>query len=267
MMRNPGFKVLLASAFGALIGSLIGLQLNHLFWWVGMLVGGVVGYVGYDAKAAAFAIPVAWRHTRYFLAGAWQEFYAGMLTIGKVLALMLLAASIMIGLGLSWSVPCTIATNLVANHGPSWHSFSSWFTGGENSGLWSGLVATLLWNLLFGLVTLISSTVFALTVLKVKMEDSQWLPNAFKFGNPTAWLAYLVPKGLILATRTVSVFSWQLFKLVHSDLRLLCGLDAAVGASIGFSYHNPLIGALVGGLFSFASYELVSKRWLKLVRA
>lgn len=47
--------------------------------------------------------------------------------------------------------------------------------------------------------------------------------------------------------------------------RLLCSLDAALGAAIGYWLGNALIGALAGGILGHANFEVVSKRWLKLV--
>lgn len=58
---------------------------------------------------------------------------------------------------------------------------------------------------------------------------------------------------------------WKLFKLIHSQKRLICFVDAVIGGTIGFYYHNPLVGAAVGGLLGMVNYELVSVRWLKLV--
>ena len=63
----------------------------------------------------------------------------------------------------------------------------------------------------------------------------------------------------------LGLFSKQVLVLIHSDVRLLCGTDAAIGAGIGYLAHNPLIGALAGGILGLANYELVSIRWLKLV--
>lgn len=59
MERTHG-KVFIASALGAFIGSLVALQLNAYLWWLGLIAGGLVGYLSYEFKAVLRAIPVAW---------------------------------------------------------------------------------------------------------------------------------------------------------------------------------------------------------------
>lgn len=69
MVQNPSFKIFTVAALGAFIGSLVGLQLNHLFWWVGMLVGGGVGYLAYNLGEVIRAIPLAVEQARI----AWRR--------------------------------------------------------------------------------------------------------------------------------------------------------------------------------------------------
>jgi len=44
------FKIAVACFMGAFIGASIGLQMNHNMWWVGVLIGGLVGYIAYQPK-------------------------------------------------------------------------------------------------------------------------------------------------------------------------------------------------------------------------
>jgi hypothetical protein len=74
-------------------------------------------------------------------------------------------------------------------------------------------------------------------------------------------------------------FVWKLFKLVHSNERLLCLVDASIGAAIGrFYFENTfavgkylilkaLLGLVAGGIWGLVNYEIVSKRILHLVPA
>ncbi len=266
MTRSPGFKVFMASALGAFIGSLIGVQLTHLFWWVGMLVGGIVGYVGYDAKSALLSIPVAYRQTRYLLARLWTEVVSEGRKLAKFGLAALMVISGLIVLGLSWTAPCAIAVNIATNHGVSFNSFALWFMNGEHN-IWPVLVCTVLWNLLFGIVLAIGAVFVTHLIVSSDPSGQMTRRVMFLYTNPTAWLCYWLPKGLWFTGTFLAVFLWKLFRLVHSDRRLLCGLDAAIGATGGIYYHNPLIGALAGGLVSLIDYELVSKRWLKVVSA
>ena len=76
---------------------------------------------------------------------------------------------------------------------------------------------------------------------------------------------WLVRRGIPGAAVVIARFSWHLFKLIHSDERLLCGIDAAIGVLIGYFTGNALIGALLGGLFGVLNFEIMSKRVLKVV--
>ena len=65
--------------------------------------------------------------------------------------------------------------------------------------------------------------------------------------------------------KSVGFFLWKFFKIIHSDIRLLCLVDAAIGATVGYFYGNPLLGAAIGGPLGWLNFELVSKRWFKFV--
>ncbi len=56
----------------------------------------------------------------------------------------------------------------------------------------------------------------------------------------------------------------KIFLTIHSELRLLCAVDAGVGVVIGYLCGNPLVGAIVGGLTGVINFELFSKRLLKI---
>ncbi len=70
---------------------------------------------------------------------------------------------------------------------------------------------------------------------------------------------------LILLTIFISRFTRNLFILIHSDWRLLCGIDSLVGATAGFLLGNVFWGMLIGGLTGLLNYEILSVRILKLV--
>jgi len=59
---------------------------------------------------------------------------------------------------------------------------------------------------------------------------------------------------------------WETFKLVHSDLRLLCMTDAMFGALVGYFCGNALVGGITGALLGVLNYRFISVKWLKLVK-
>ena len=63
MKADSPMNVLLASALGAAIGSLVALQLSSHLWWLGLIVGGLVGYLSYEWKKVLIAIPQTYKAT------------------------------------------------------------------------------------------------------------------------------------------------------------------------------------------------------------
>lgn len=92
------------------------------------------------------------------------------------------------------------------------------------------------------------------------------------FGNPLAVFLFWPIYGPILFGRRVPYFLCVVgqfvrvfFRLIHSDLRLLCAFDAALGAAVGYFTGSALLGALIGGFAGVANYEIISKRVLNLI--
>jgi len=72
-------------------------------------------------------------------------------------------------------------------------------------------------------------------------------------------------------------FSWHLFRLIHSEKRVLCGIDGAFGGLISYLWFSSsagslpeqaimlvLFGGLLGAVVGVADWELISKRILQL---
>ena len=62
-MKNKALLVALACAIGSGIGTMLALN-YHTIWYVGLLVGGIIGYLVYDIKEVAIATPKAWEFAR-----------------------------------------------------------------------------------------------------------------------------------------------------------------------------------------------------------
>lgn len=255
---NTQAKVFLACAFGAAIGTLVSLQLSPLFWWAGTLVGGLVGYPSYEAREIVRAAPVAWRYATDRPQGYWLD-------VGKRIAGY--------ALFLTW-VPLAILL---------------WFVNipylrevdGKSAIELYGLLGALGVAGLFGFTLLFSmgTVIFGMAALAAEARGNgkEVLEAGLELNPFTVCIALghfavvaLLEKRFYLPAlwrgmANVFHFFWHLFRLIHSDLRLLCGLDAAIGAGIGYAFGNVLIGALAGGLIGLVNYELVSRRLLKLV--
>jgi hypothetical protein len=120
----------------------------------------------------------------------------------------------------------------------------------------------LVWMISFPLAVLLSLPVSVQEISREESKDFCWRYN------PISFYFYILPCGIIRHTlsviRAIGRFIKTFFILIHSEMRLLCGVDAAIGAGIGYFYGNPILGMLFGGLFGVLNYEVVSKRLLRL---
>ena len=72
-----------------------------------------------------------------------------------------------------------------------------------------------------------------------------------------------VGRGAVAFVRFVPRFFWKFFLMIHSEERLICGVDAMLGAAAGYFLGSVLIGVVIGGLFGVVNHEVVTKRWLR----
>jgi len=253
---NRTLKVFIACFLGGGIGALVALQLTFYFWWIGMLVGGLVGYLSYEFNAVLQAIPKAWRK-----ATTWRPDWDYWKAYWKAVS---------VGWGYALLVCLTPASAL-------WGAtYLLWKLGAAIDGI--------------GALTIFGALFLAVAVLAPPAEiaccpTSEW-PGRWKnlrklaiMLNPVSvffwWLplgiwklVLLVPAGIRKIGRGISSllrFFWYLFRFIHSEFRLLCALDAALGAGIGFFTGSPLIGALAGGVIGILNFEILSKRVLHFV--
>ncbi|MCX6763125.1 MAG: hypothetical protein NTZ97_00095, partial [Candidatus Moranbacteria bacterium] len=56
-------KIFFACALGAFIGTIVSLEVNKYFWWIGLLAGTFVGYFAYQFKSVIAGASEAWKKT------------------------------------------------------------------------------------------------------------------------------------------------------------------------------------------------------------
>lgn len=247
-MKREAGKVFFASALGAGIGALVALEVVAWLWWVGLLVGGLVGYLSYEFKTVVNAIPKAWRAARGWRMPQHYWRNVGWCFLGNM--------TIMIWLVIFFGSPALV-----------------------NDPLDSLLVISLLTSII------VVPVVF--TSLLQAADDRQYLcgRESFLCAFPPIVIFYHLPRGLwwiipripravgiaalaigramIAFCRFVPRFGWQVFIRIHSEMRILCGTDAMLGAATGYFFGSALIGAAIGGVFGVANYALVTERWLR----
>lgn len=250
-------KVFLACALGGGVGAFVALQTWPPLWWVGMIVGGFVGYFTYEFNEVRRAASRAWRKTiewhpnREFWS-RWHEGFSFVFNtmLNQVMGICLAGAFIYA---------------LWGTHSP----YNNWLLI-KTAGVL--LLAGASLSLFIAILSAFDSTSRMMDMGPYPLS----CPNVFRF------YFWSLPRGIIAGMRLVvtrgpgwiskgaviiAEFFWNLFVLIHSEVRLLCGLDAAFGAAVGYYFGHAVIGALVGGVFGVINFEVVSKRWLKLVPA
>lgn len=251
-------RIFLACACGSGIGSLTALQLGH-FWGLGALLGALAGYLTYDLEQIVNMIPVAWKMTASVASleinpkPIWNWFkdvWLGSFAI------------------FSFAISLTIFLHfflflfLFLNSIGSQQQLNLLFREG-----WMLLMLLLICSIFIAAILSLASQ----STLQEKNNNRKFFIGLFKNTNPVTvylyypaqiviWVVPQIPAGAVILYN----FLKNLFLLIHSDLRLLCGINSLIGAVVGYFSGNVLVGALAGGLLGVVDYEIVSKQILKV---
>lgn len=236
-------KIFFACFLGALIGALIGINLGLGSFWAG-LAGFIAGYLTYDfgqvrqiSKSIAketYDEVANWRPDRR----RWKAIFLNSIVVSR-------AAFTLI------SIPMLARC------------------------YWKG--NTLTESLLIVVIIQVMALLFLAVVISESIETAtieQWTYNA-PAQNPVKFWLWSVHRWVLTQAVRIIIFLFSIarrtprftlgvLRLIHSDIRLLCGTDAAIGSIVGFYFGYAIVGALVGGLLGVLNYELVSKRLLKI---
>ena len=241
---------MLACFLGGFIGTLVAKNLGF-FWWIGLIAGGFVGFLSYEFKAVIIACKNAWKAVIgiRITKEQWQKFenHLKLYFQDWFSSTMGLYGTIVIGVML---VLCLTDTKYN----------------------WVGVGMVMAFFFLCSFLT--AYLLFELDVdKKTRKSLLRW--------NPVRIYCWIVPKYIFLGVvylikhtpkfiaeivKTILRFTKHVFIEIHSEIRLLCGIDAAIGVCIGFfTGGNALIGGIAGAIFGGLNYEIISKRILHLV--
>lgn len=273
-MFSESRKVFVACAVGAGIGSFVALEISAMFCWIGFLVGGLVGYLSYEWRKVLRAIPRAW----YTAQQTAKKLHFPPYYIRTVKWFALCLATM-----LSWFIVVALLTGAIA-----------YFE--ENAELLSFSVllmccapASLL--VVTGMFAFASLGKFCKSPEEENAEEYEDIiatnKVVMRYFSPPVVLFWYMPRGLVFCFRRSPAFMkwfvagcilvarewgafwarffWNLFLLVHSEMRILCGIDAVLGAGIGYFAGSAVIGALVGGLVGVFNYLVVTELCLKRI--
>jgi len=283
-MTRGWLSIALASAFGALIGTLTALEISARFeygsflWSIGALVGGIAAYVAIDFRyfcagvAHSYRNVIAWRPYGLW----WRAFGSAFVAAAAMVPTIMIVFAIVLDALIS-------SDPMVPDHT-----------------VMGVFVYASLYGIVFSIFTVpILGTFIGLAeTARGGKEPERWaeqLNSVIKINwvlartsNPVAVVVIAVRytlRGLhygivhapdvATATRssikevgkTIAMFVAGVFVYVHSQRRTICFVDATIGAAIGYSFGSAIIGATAGALFGVINYEVVSVRWLRLVPA
>ena len=273
-MTRDWFSLALACALGAFIGTLTALEISVRFeygsylWIIGALVGGVVAYVAVDFRHFCAGVVCSYYRTiAWHPDSRWWKTFA--VLSGGIVMMYLLTVGV-----ISFLIICFLDK------------------------LASPIIPQLCGGV-FGMVFAMESIVGFGTMLELMdvnetdRDRERKLCDIDKVGwvmifyfSPIGvtllvfrglkWVVMRVPLAITCAISAVissiryawhmfAQFAVEVFVYVHSQRRVICFVDASIGAAIGYSFGSAIIGAIAGAFLGVLNYEIVSVRLLKIV--
>lgn len=255
-MKNKGLTIALACAIGAGLGTMLAIEFGK-FYVFGLLIGSLSGYLIYELPTVIKMAVTAfhWAKKVHLLNIQWKSglIRTNKITLG-ILAVYLILTPMIIFAVLDTKYP---------------HMFNL-------------LEKSILLILLIGGIVLRMS-ILCISILKFEYKAEQTmdpfdlimiLSKKNRFVGITCFLlAEIISIGLLIKSIIYSVgklfkftgsFLWRFFKLIHSDLRLLVGIDSLIGGMFGFYYDSILYGMIFGAVWGLINYYIVSIKIMKL---
>lgn len=290
-------KIAFACFVGGVLCCMVALSVAPVFWWLGILAGLAGGYIGYEAREFLKAIPVAFLSTcrggakiSFFAVAGLRSFFAkphpflypaaflGFIVQAALMGpefarevmrqshLGLFACFLYIELFVMFTLASLIVINFFAFFGAREVERCYWLP-----------------------LQMLEESQSAAVEKQLKKQGLHPMPASYS--NVLRWIAKGVGFVLFFVVWTlwkelaITVweaccllvrFAWQMFKLVHSEKRVLCAIDGTIGGAVSYMWSPPLasfpeqvmfviFGGLLGAALGVANWEIVSKRILRLV--
>jgi MFS family permease len=300
-------KIAVACFFGGALCCIVALMFAPVYWWLGLIAGFAGGYISYEFREVRQAVPDALRTARKGGASAWKNviakarawlsephpfFYpAAVVTApfflwgayyvvqffmndfsqlgvvgGMFVSILLFGIAILAFVEMTWMI--IVPFSILAFIGVRM---------GERCYWWPFLLP--------------SSEAQTKEEVK-KLEEKGLQRKPINYSNVLRWTAKGFGITIMFFVRTLwkyltigvwkmlcfsGRFAWYLFKLIHSEKRVLCAIDGTLGgavsyiwfasASMSFAEQALLVvfGGFLGVAFGVANWEIISKRLLHLV--
>ena len=267
---KKSITIAIACAIGAGLGTMLALSFESL-WVFGLIIGAIGGYLIYDFPVIIAAIPNAIKLAYGFVYAQDRKgvsnaivYKLKMLLSAMVFIVIIIGYSLLISKQLEQPNEFALLKVLLTGINYYWavvlivHVINFTETGSIRIRRTLRflkplkLVKVVFWakkSQSFGLFVILFVPIVAFAV------SSYWLLEK---------IFLVLPVSIYKMIHFAGRFLWELFKLIHSDIRLLVGIDSFIGAYVGFYFGNILIGMVAGAVFGFINYYFVSIKWLKL---
>ncbi|MFA6428427.1 MAG: hypothetical protein WCW02_02675 [Candidatus Buchananbacteria bacterium] len=245
-------KIFVACFSGGIIGGLVALQLHPEIWWLGMVVGFLTGYLTYDFKQVISAVK--------YVGKSYIPAYFRTLPIRYKFFKYALVAVATIYNGIM--AGCIIMYGLIGLAAPS------------QPKVLKTIMELAEMVIAMNSAPLILVAIFSLVGSFPHFSEIKDAKRRAKEINPIAITKSCVRWGLKIARNTPEFFNkcltfikifcqiiTKVFRIIHSDNRLICGVYSAIAASICFFTGNALIGALIGAVLGVISKKTIGY-WL-----
>jgi hypothetical protein len=278
-------KIAVACFVGGVLCCGATLLLTPTFWWLGIIAGLAGGYISYEFREVLNAIPIALRAKREVLNDLIAE-------VREPIKKWRAKRHTFFSLGMIMSVPITYVHpkdfDIIFSSLPAeiaYTAFCSILT----------FVAIIVFSYLFGWI-LGDFTYFSIYIMTDDAKFQEKWILACHHGEVTYqevlfWV--VVGIGIIIyfflwemwkhiihgiwaAICFICRFACNLFKLIHSEKRLLCAIDGTLGGTASYIWATSaprsfteliifvIFGGLIGAALGVANWEIVSKRILHL---
>lgn len=269
--RDTG-SLALTTFFGILIGLFTAWSLNPLvgsYWPVdlvaGAILGGLFSYLACDCEGAVRAVPRAWSHACQAAKGVihWQP--------SAAMKIALKTFPVIFYYCLAYAGWITLAAAVIAPFAPKPQGFSP---------ILFGAGCTFLLTLLICMIECLNIAFMTNASAKARAVRSDVITIGRDL-NPATVLLYYLPRAIYKGAcwtptilrqfgqfgqaivRLLIIFVWQLYVLIHTQLRLICLLDSVIFIG-GFYFTHSIpfafLAATLGAIWGVINYVVIAPR-------
>lgn len=258
---KKSISITLACAIGAGLGTMLAINFGA-FWILGLLVGGVIGYFVYDFKKVVQVIPEALVYAKENI-----DFDIDTESMWRKIRITTNTALVLIALGNTGTPSFFILNNMPLDLGFPLYPLIALFSFFVY--FFSALMVIDVLMYSYSDTDKESKTMATMGISSLckKCRKSRAFMILVLLFSPLVGAIYglgFLCKYFWKFLKIVPRFLWKFFVLIHSDLRLLVGIDSLIGGAIGFYFGNILIGMFAGAILGFVNYYFVSLKILKL---